>query len=77
MNLKPVGKCGSCGGVVSIPVIWHGVNRPAQTCELCGMEADTSVHLPTLLMKPGKRNSEIDKLFSVPHFNRGEGWGSL
>ncbi len=48
----PVGKCGECGGVVSEPSPWMGMNRPPAICEKCGAVADTPINLPTLPMKP-------------------------
>ena len=50
-NKQIVGKCGKCGGVVSTPTIWHGVNRPPKTCERCKATVDESAHLPVLPMK--------------------------
>lgn len=49
---SPVGICGSCGGVVSYPRVWHGVQRPPATCESCGRQAANPHNLPTLPMKP-------------------------
>ena len=44
-NNRPVGKCSQCGGVVSVPRIWHGVNRPVPTCERCGAGEDEAASL--------------------------------
>lgn len=42
MNRKPIGTCSQCGGVVSVPTMWHGVNRPVASCERCGATAKAS-----------------------------------
>ena len=47
----PVGQCGVCGGVVSVPEIWHGTQRPPRTCESCGRVVDESADLPVLPMQ--------------------------
>ena len=54
---RVIGKCGSCGGRVTIPTIWHGVNPPQGTCESCGAVADDTAHLPTLPMKPRREET--------------------
>jgi len=46
-----VGKCGKCGGIVSVPTVDWSVNRPVPTCESCGAQADETAHLPTIPMK--------------------------
>lgn len=53
MNDKVVGKCGACGGEVTVPELWWGVNPPKPTCVRCGAVADTTARLPTLPMVPG------------------------
>lgn len=50
LNNIIVGKCGKCGGVVSMPSVWGGVNRPPRTCESCGATALETHGLPTLPM---------------------------
>lgn len=49
-----IGKCGKCGGVVSLPKVWWSVNRPVATCERCGAVADETANLPTIPMCPGR-----------------------
>lgn len=44
------GKCGKCGGVVSMPRIYHGVNRVPESCERCGATVDETAGLPTKKM---------------------------
>lgn len=45
---KPVGRCSLCGGLVTIPMVWHGVQPPKATCEACGAVEDTSAKLPVI-----------------------------
>lgn len=54
---KVVGKCGSCGGRVTIPTIWHGVNPPTAQCESCHAYADDTAHLPVMPMRPKAQSS--------------------
>lgn len=46
-----VGYCGSCGGDVTVPSVWHGVIPPRPTCESCGRTA-LDPNKPTLPMRP-------------------------
>lgn len=48
MNDKIVGTCGKCGGIVTVPTIWHGIYPPVPTCNSCG--ATVKNNLPTLPM---------------------------
>jgi hypothetical protein len=52
MSKRIVGKCGHCGGKVTVPTMWHGVNPPVPQCESCGAQVDETAHLPTLPMLP-------------------------
>ena len=55
MGMKTiVGKCSLCGGVVSTPRVWMGINRPPVRCESCGASADETAGLPVVPMKPLK-----------------------
>lgn len=54
-NLIPVGKCGACGGVVSVPCVFWSVNRPVPQCESCGRFADETARLPVMPMLPQGR----------------------
>jgi hypothetical protein len=36
MSLKIVGKCGNCGGLVSVPTAWLGAYPPIPRCQACG-----------------------------------------
>ena len=54
-----VGKCSRCGGIVSTPGIWMGVQRPPQKCESCGGHADMTRNLPVIpVNRPNIRRSE-------------------
>ena len=55
-----VGKCGKCGGVVSVPHLWWGVGRPPATCEACGAYADESANLPVLPMRDIKTTNRME-----------------
>lgn len=46
-----VGKCSSCGGIVSVPKAWMSVNRPIPSCEKCGKQQDVTVNLPIVQTK--------------------------
>jgi uncharacterized protein (DUF983 family) len=52
-----VGKCASCGGVVSRPRVWVGLNRPSTTCENCGSQMDETANLPVVPTIPGKETN--------------------
>ena len=54
-RMIPVGKCGDCGGVVSVPETWMGTQRPPKTCEGCGAIAEETAGLPTMPMKKSHR----------------------
>jgi hypothetical protein len=58
MSKKIIGKCGLCGGPVSVPVHWMSVKPPVPECESCGAQADTLAHVPTIPMKP--RDGHVD-----------------
>ena len=36
MNKTVIGVCNLCGGKVSVPTHWNGMNQPPVTCESCG-----------------------------------------
>lgn len=75
-NRRPVGKCGDCGGVVSVPTVWLGVVPPRPTCEACGAVEDQTARLPVLpMVPPGGRprrspdlTCEIRTDWSVPTY---------
>lgn len=48
LNNAVIGKCSRCGGPVSVPKIWWGVNRPVARCERCGAVADETANLPVI-----------------------------
>lgn len=54
-----VGACGHCGGTVTIPAVWMGVNPPTPTCRSCG--ARPKQNLPVFKMDP-----ETTQSFPLP-----------
>lgn len=34
-----IGRCGVCGGPVTVPAAWYGINPPTPTCQSCGRSA--------------------------------------
>lgn len=48
---KAIGRCSHCGGTVTVPSIWHGLNAPVPRCENCGATASNR-HLPVIDMDP-------------------------
>lgn len=54
LNRRPIGKCSRCGGVVSIPIVFHSVKRPVPTCENCGAVANEAANLPVIETTPSK-----------------------
>lgn len=34
-----IGTCSCCGGAVSVPDVWGGINPPTPTCTQCGAMA--------------------------------------
>ena len=69
MNVKIIGKCGICGGRVTVPVVWWSVVPPVPTCESCGAVVDDTAHLPTLPMRrrPLSRPRLQKRQFTVSH----------
>jgi len=61
LNLIPIGKCGKCGGVVSVPRAWWATTRPRETCESCGAIADPTRGLPVLEMRRMKSPAEVQR----------------
>lgn len=51
-NYRVVGKCGLCGGRVTVPDFWLSVVPPVPSCERCGAAVDDTAFLPTLPMRP-------------------------
>lgn len=44
-----LGSCSKCGGRVTVPKIWHGVNPPTPSCDSChSIPVDTK---PVIQMK--------------------------
>ena len=53
MNEKIIGKCSICGGLVTVPNIWYGINPPIPTCSSCG--AVKKDLLPVIDMEPKRQ----------------------
>ena len=58
---KTIGTCSLCGGPVTIPDPWWGINPPTPSCEHCHA-IPVQAHGPVLPMKP-----------RTPTFERGPG----
>lgn len=54
-----VGTCGICGGPVTCPRIWGGVNFPPKTCAKCGATAQ-EYHGPVIPMVPNPKKQADD-----------------
>jgi hypothetical protein len=50
---KTVGTCSECGGRVTLPDAWMGMNPPIPTCQKCGARAKQP-HGPVIPMEPNK-----------------------
>lgn len=61
-NKRIVGKCGHCGGIVTVPTMWHSVNPPIPECESCGAQVDQTANMPTLPMKPKPQRTSLQQL---------------
>lgn len=46
-----VGTCSNCGGRVTVPEVWMGMNPPIPTCQSCGARK-RQPHGPTVPMGP-------------------------
>jgi len=55
---RVVGKCSICGGRVTVPDVWMGINPPIPQCENCYAFEDTTKDLPVVPMKPRKNPLE-------------------
>lgn len=47
------GTCGACGGPVTVPAVWMGINPPTPSCKQCGRFAAAAFG-PTIPMKDRK-----------------------
>ncbi len=50
---RTIGRCGNCGGAVTVPDVWMSVNPPVPRCESCGATAKPQG--PTIEMNPPKK----------------------
>jgi hypothetical protein len=58
INEKCIGRCGICGGSVTVPTIFWSVVPPTPQCEQCGALYDGTAHLPVLPMIPASPNGK-------------------
>lgn len=47
------GTCSICGGPVTIPIIWNGVQPPTPCCQSCGAIPETPFGPKIKMKKPG------------------------
>jgi hypothetical protein len=40
--MRTVGTCSQCGGPVTVPSVWGGLEPPIPTCRRCGAQASTA-----------------------------------
>lgn len=63
MSDRKIGTCSLCGGAVTVPDIWLGINPPTPTCSSCGA-VPIEAHGPVLPMQP-RRSNKLANLFAV------------
>ena len=51
MSKRTIGTCGSCGGAVTMPTVFHSVVPPTPRCESCG-STPAVAHGPVIEMAP-------------------------
>lgn len=57
MSVRVIGTCGLCGGQVTVPGAWFGINPPVPKCDSCHA---TMKHTgPILPMNPAPRATQI------------------
>lgn len=61
MDSRVVGKCGACGGVVTVPNVWMGIYPPVPQCNSCHRVADQTAKMPIVPMQPKKSFSAVRK----------------
>jgi len=54
MSVRVMGTCSKCGGMVTIPTIWHGIYPPTPSCRGCGA-TPKNAHGPVIQMGEPKR----------------------
>jgi hypothetical protein len=50
VNEKVIGRCGNCGGEVTVPLSFMSTMKPVPTCNQCGSTAKTAG--PVIPMNP-------------------------
>ena len=71
MGERCIGKCGNCGGRVTVPTYYLSVVPPVPTCASCGATAKPQG--PTIEMNPAPRTGFVDRDGTYRDRNRG-GW---
>ncbi len=61
MDNLVVGKCGACGGIVTVPTVWMGIYPPSPQCGSCHRVADQTANMPLIPMQPKKSYSAVRK----------------
>lgn len=58
LNLRPIGRCSECGGVVSVPAVYMSMNRPIPRCERCGAVVKEGNDLPIMKTTPRPKKED-------------------
>lgn len=69
---KVIGTCSNCGGRVTVPEIWHGINPPVPQCESC--LATAKAPGPTIPMNPPPVRGHSHDRVSPYDLNYAPGW---
>src|SRR5690606_4841625 len=83
-----MGTCSLCGGRVTVPTVWMGINPPDPTCEQCGamcygpvidMRPPPITYIPAMPIYPVERVERVYKLTDPPEprgrkVREGRGW---
>lgn len=51
MSDQTVGTCSECGGRVTVPTVWYGIDPPTPTCSSCGAMPADPAYGPVISMK--------------------------
>ncbi len=68
MSDRVIGTCGSCGGPVVVPFVWHGVVPPVPACSQCGSQVKQG-YGPVLPMEDTNPSSDMDLLLERTVYN--------
>lgn len=56
---RSIGTCGHCGGAVTTPEIWMGLQHPTVRCESCGRKPKDA-HGPKMDMEDSKKLGHVE-----------------